>query len=513
MNKKALGDFQTPCSLVQEVLAVLCSIGTRWQRALEPTCGKGNFILGLAALDRPPREIIGIERQRHYVEAARSAAPNGARIIHANIFDVDLRRDLTWMHGGPLLVVGNPPWVTSADLGALESDNLPDKSNFKQMRGIDAITGQANFDIAEYIWLKLITELAHEADVTIALLCKTSVARNVLRYAHESRLPVTSARLYRIDAQKWFGAAVDASLFVLTLDGRTPCYNADAFETFDAPAPRNTVGFVGDAFVSDITTYRHFAFLDGQSPVEWRQGLKHDAASVMELTCKNGVWYNKNREVVEVEDEYIYPLLKSSDLQARRGPRHGVVVTQQHVGQDTHALAYCAPRLWAYLTRHAETFRVRKSSIYHNKPPFSIFGIGDYSFAPYKVCISGLYKQPRFVAVGPYKGKPVMCDDTCYLLPFESAAQVAVTVAVLNHPTTTQFIESIVFWDAKRPITKRLLQRIDIAALIQYLPADDVRFEAQNILSVLQEDQASTIPDPQDVFVSLDETSKQLRLF
>jgi hypothetical protein len=37
----------------------------------------------------------------------------------------------------------------------------------------------------------------------------------------------------------------------------------------------------------------------------------------------------------------------------------------------------------------------------------------------------------------------------------------------LNHPVAKRFIDSIVFWDAKRPITKALLQRLDFAVLIR----------------------------------------------
>ena len=65
----------------------------------------------------------------------------------------------------------------------------------------------------------------------------------------------------------------------------------------------------------------------------------------------------------------------------------------------------------------------RGSSIYRSCPPFSIFGIGEYSFAPWKVAISGFYKRLSFVAVAPLDGKPAMLDDTCYFLPCQTAGQ------------------------------------------------------------------------------------------
>jgi hypothetical protein len=117
-------------------------------------------------------------------------------------------------------------------------------------------------------------------------------------------------------------------------------------------------------------------------------------------------------------------------------------------------------------------FEARKSSIYRGKPPFSIFGVGMYSFAPYKVLVSGLDKKPRFVVAGPQNGKPVMCDDTCYLLPFDSASEAEEVAAALNDPMAQQFIECIIFPDSKRPITKSVLSRINIGTLLQTLSSE-----------------------------------------
>lgn len=198
------------------VLECLGPVGERWPRVLEPTCGKGNFIEGLLRSYAPPAEIQGMELQESHFKTAlkfQDASANSKVIVRrANIFDFDLRHDILWNGSGPLLVVGNPPWVTSAELGTLGSRNLPGKSNIKNLSGMEAMTGSSNFDIAEYIWLKLIRELSAER-VTVALLCKTSVARNVLRFAFEADLPITHASIREIDAKKWFGASVEACLF------------------------------------------------------------------------------------------------------------------------------------------------------------------------------------------------------------------------------------------------------------------------------------------------------------
>jgi hypothetical protein len=176
-------------------------------------------------------------------------------------------------------------------------------------------------------------------------------------------------------------------------------------------------------------------------------------------------WINGNSEVVDVEGEWIYPLLKSSDVRSFEidRTRKSVIVTQRQLGEDTTALQRVAPRLWEYLVKNSEYFERRKSSIYRDRPRFSIFGIGDYSFKPYKVAISGLYKEPRFAVVLPIDDRPVMLDDTCYFLGFDTYLDTLLTASLLNSNLVKQFLQSIVFTDAKRPYTKDALMRINLA--------------------------------------------------
>src|SRR5437899_569425 len=66
--------------------------------------------------------------------------------------------------------------------------------------------------------------------------------------------------------------------------------------------------------------------------------------------------------------------------------------------------------------------------------------------------------------MGPRNGRPVLLDDTCYFIPCSSAEQAALLTSLLNDPVCLNFINSIVFLDSKRPITKKLLSRMDLMA-------------------------------------------------
>ena len=484
---REFGDFQTPPELVSSVLRAVYRHREPWARALEPTCGVGNFILGLKSVLAPPREIQGIELQPSYAARTQISCDGQIRIHNADIFRLNLA-ELHWSESGPLLVVGNPPWVTNSELGSLASSNLPQKSNFKGHSGFAARTGESNFDIAEFIWIKLIKELAW-ARPTIALLCKTLVARNVLAYAEASRLPLSSPEIYLIDAKKWFGAAVDACLFKVDVGAEGRNYSASLFSDLDSEVPQSVLGIANGALVSNSEAYERLSFLDGQSPIEWRQGVKHDASSVMELAeGDDGILRNRVGDEVCVEDERIYPLLKSSDLNASDNPaaRFRVVIPQRELGEDTSQLRDGAPKLWSYLSAHRAAFDSRKSSIYSGRPAFSIFGIGPYSFSEYKVAVSGLYKTVRFRVVGPQNSKPVMLDDTCYFVPCESAVQASILTAALNSDACRSFVNSLIFLDSKRPITKKVLQRLDLSALLRHLDRNALLKSVNEKLAALE---------------------------
>jgi hypothetical protein len=305
-------------------------------------------------------------------------------------------------------------------------------------------------------------------EATIALLCKTATARKLLRFAWRNDGRIASASLHRIDAKKHFGASVDACL-LLARTGEAGPVEADVFDELKARRRSTTIGLAGQDLVADIRTYRRLKHLEGLCPYQWRSGVKHDCASVMELRRDNGkALRNKLGEVVHIESDYLFPLLKCSDLaNARIEPERFVLVTQRRVGEDTSIISKNAPRTWRYLDSHRKLFDARKSSIYSSRVPFALFGIGHYSFAPWKVGVSGLHRTPRFALVGPADGKPVMFDDTCYFLPFEDESEARVVAEVLNSQICQEFLASLTFTDSKRPFTVELLQRLNIRAIAE----------------------------------------------
>lgn len=129
---------------------------------VEPTVGKGIFLSTVpAALQQLAWVAYDIDAD--YVEAARVVAGKRgltARIECRDAFslgDGDLSDDVA---GRTVLAIGNPPWVTNSAQGTASSANVPNKVNRFGLRGLDAMTGKANFDIAEAILLSVLSVLS-----------------------------------------------------------------------------------------------------------------------------------------------------------------------------------------------------------------------------------------------------------------------------------------------------------------------------------------------------------------
>lgn len=466
-QRAAFGDWQTPRVLVEAVLDVLSERQDRRPACvIEPTCGRGAFLC--AAAERWPKaRLHGYDINPEYVAAAAAALPHTAKVEVADFFRVDWDEELRRLPE-PLLVVGNPPWVTSAELGAIGASNLPRKQNFKKLSGLDARTGKSNFDVSEWMLLRLLQALRGR-DATIAMLCKASVARRVIEFAANQTLEVSPIGLWRIDAEAHFSAAVDAVLFACRTQRAAAAREWPVFAGLDTAAAETSLGVVEGVLASDVRAFRDTQHLAGVCRPEWRSGGKHDCAAVMELSLRDGKLVNGFGEVVEIEDAVVYPLLKSSDLaNGRLAARRCVIVPQRALGADTRALRSTAPKAWRYLVRHRDQLDGRRSSIYRDRPPFALFGIGDYTFAPWKVAISGLYKRLVFCLVGPTDGKPTLLDDTCYFLPFQRAAEARAALRALDSEAAHAFFQARIFWDAKRPISKALLQSLDLARLVGF---------------------------------------------
>ncbi|MFV1964267.1 MAG: hypothetical protein ACC628_02500 [Pirellulaceae bacterium] len=464
-QRTEFGDFQTPDELAGRVCRMLRRRGVRPRTILEPTCGSGAFLCEAGRVFSDAEAIVGSDLNAAYIREAQSRLEQVSTKAHTRVTQGDFFV-LDWPAviaecAEPVLVLGNPPWVCNSELGAIGGENGPRKNNARGLRGIDAITGKSNFDVSHWM-LNTLTEALSGRDATLAMLCKTSVARKTLQHAWKKDLQVQSAAIFEFDATSYFGVSVDACLLLIQLSSGRPVRECSVFGDLEDDRPARRIGFHGGRLISHLAHYRRWKHLDGPSSRRWRSGIKHDCAKVMELKREGSTFRNGLGDSVEIEDTFLYPLLKSSHLaKGVTEPNRWMLVPQRLVGQDTGLIREQAPKTWRYLMAHADRLDARASVIYRKRPRFSIFGVGGYSFAPWKVAISGFYKRLVFSKLGSVAGKPIVFDDTCYFLPCDREQEADELVVTLNSPIAREYLSSLIFWDAKRPITAEILQTLD----------------------------------------------------
>ena len=158
------GDFQTPASLARSVCGYLVRQGIAPATIIEPTCGVGAFLLASLEVFPAADTAFGLEVNSEYVARCRQSIAEAGQesrcqVTTTDFFETDWETLLD-AAAEPLLVIGNPPWVTNAALGAIGSANHPVKANFQDRKGLDAITGKSNFDISEWMLMHLLKWLS-----------------------------------------------------------------------------------------------------------------------------------------------------------------------------------------------------------------------------------------------------------------------------------------------------------------------------------------------------------------
>ncbi len=457
------GDFQTPPDLAKKVWRSVNLDGV--EVLVEPTVGEGVFLdtipssrcdLPWLAYDVVPAYVT------HTCEVANKRRLN-AKVECRDAFKLeesDLRRDVA---GKTVLAIGNPPWVTSSAQARVGSANIPKKVNRFGLRGLDAMTGKANFDIAEAVLLSVIAALSDAAEVRLAFLVKRSVAMKMARDVLGGP-GLVAASFTRIDTRRWFNASVEAGLFqlALKLDTSHGTHRVLIADDLDEPVVR-AAGLVDGVFVNDVDRYSAVRSVEVTTSerLVWRQGIKHDLARVLELRQTQEGLVNGLGQTVEVEKDVLCPYYKSSDVAACRPSRLSFPLYQSDLTGPVGDLAVRWPKLAAYLAAHRSLFTGRGSRIYQDKPDYMLFGVGPYTLAPFKIAISGFYKQPTFALLEPDEaGHPPLVDDTCYVLPFTDRERAREVASYLNSASVRHFLEAVADLTAKRPYTKDILGRI-----------------------------------------------------
>ena len=273
------GDFQTPVPLARRICRLLADRGETPASVVEPTCGVGNFLF--AAFEQFPglRLGVGVEIQSDYVNILKEKLRgrddvSKIDIVQESFFNLDWKTIFLELPE-PILVVGNPPWVTNSALGLLGSTNLPKKSNFQNYVGLKALTGKSNFDISESMLIEASSRCSTAEMGRWRCSARPRLRGQGSRACLEERNS-PGREIHAIDATAYFKAAVDACLLACSLSPSSHSRDCRVYRHLDDNDPATVIGYHDNDLLADVSAYQRWKHLRGEEIYRWRSGVKHD---------------------------------------------------------------------------------------------------------------------------------------------------------------------------------------------------------------------------------------------
>ena len=140
-----------------------------------------------------------------------------------------------------------------------------------------------------------------------------------------------------------------------------------------------------------------------------------------------------------IEPDLLYPLLRGRDTDRWQAvPRVCILMVQdpeKRRGYDEEWLRVTYPKTYAYLKRFEEPLRQRSGyrRYFRDSDPFySVFNVGEYTFAPYKVVWPNIASRLSCAVVSSREQKPVVPQHIVTLVALNSEEEAHFVCAVLN---------------------------------------------------------------------------------
>jgi hypothetical protein len=215
-----------------------------------------------------------------------------------------------------------------------------------------------------------------------------------------------------------------------------------------------------------------------------RHGVKDDAKAV--FSVDDGL-------LDEIELTHVYPYLRSKHVVKWGLFGHDrFLIPQRQAGEDNEAaLERQTPRTYDYLRRHRDRLEARGSSWFDSGPFYSLFGLGPYTWAPYKVVWCRLGFKPHFAVVSSVDDdclgrKTVVPGDHCMFVGCADEEEAHYLCALLNAAPYQRSLRDLA-GDGKASLSKSVVSSLA-------LPAWEAT-ETQTHLAALSQQAHDIVPD------------------
>ncbi len=199
------------------------------------------------------------------------------------------------------------------------------------------------------------------------------------------------------------------------------------------------------------------------------------------LVVVRNVTEGAKREVENVqaalETDLLYPLLRGRDVgRWQAAPQAHILVTHEPgtglkaIAEDDMAVRL--PKTFAYLKHFESVLRTRsgyKRYFKASDPFYSVFDVGDYTFAPFKVVWPNIASELACAVVSSHEGKVVVPQHIITLVPLDNENEAHFVCAAMNSSPVNFALQSYSERGSKSFGTPHVLQNISVP---RYDPAN-----------------------------------------
>ena len=418
-------------------------------------------------------------------------------------------------------IAGNPPWVNWEHLPENYRTQLiplyEDVYRLFPIKGFKRRHGSARIDISTLmIYVSLDKYLKKNGKLGFLItqsVFKTDAGRGFRRFALPSNIPVQVLYVDDMVELKPFEGVGNRTSIVILQKGKKTKY----------PVPYNYwvkkvkgVGIKDDLKLEDVTkiaTYKQFyaepvdekdttspwitgrpkaikatrkvlgksdyvahagVYSGGANAVYWVEivGKRPDGLVIISNITEGA---KKKVESIQaaIEPDLLYPLLRGRDVKRWKAePSAYIIMAQDPIkrrGIDEDEMKTSYPETYMYFKRFEEILRKRKSRgisdmIKNGAPFYTMFAVGDYTFAPYKVVWRYICTDFICSVISTYKNELVknqfiIPDHRLIIIPFTQSIEAYYVCGLLNS-SISQYIVKI--YVVGTQISTHVLENISI---------------------------------------------------
>ena len=204
--------------------------------------------------------------------------------------------------------------------------------------------------------------------------------------------------------------------------------------------------------VLGLSDYRAYegANSGGANAVYWLEILaERPDGLVVVRNVTEGAKRKVESVTVELEPDLLYPLLRGRDVQRWHAQPTYYILLTHLPGARLNAIPENKmqekwPKTWAYLKRFEKTLRERsgfkryftrkdkQGQIVETGPFYSMFNVGDYTFAPWKVVWGRIGNRIESAVVSNVDGRPLIPQETISLVACDNREEAYYIAAAIN---------------------------------------------------------------------------------